>query len=184
MSSNARIAPRACLLLAGLAMLAGCGKDPPPAAPADSPAGATTEAPEVVRGIAPQPSQAALPVANSESVHCNIETIAGESMEGSNPGIASGVAVEIAGWYAGAADGATLNLASENGAERWTIALPALAERPDVATALKDESKLKAGFVSSVDLSDLKPGSYSVYLSDATQSPASICGLGRGFTIR
>ena len=95
----------------------------------------------------------------------------------------SAVAVAPTAEAAGAA-GPMLVIASENGARHWTVALPEMRLRRDVAEALGDASLGNSGFDLAIDLSALAPGFYGVHLSDAAHTAASVCGMGRGFVIQ
>jgi hypothetical protein len=196
-----------------------------PPAPAWQATYATPAAAAVAKGLAlVERSDLPATATNGEGTRCNVETMAGESLEGTHPTIAAGPAVGVQGWYAAAgtpaastpaatdaaakpaagdapaADataaaapapaaatataGPLLVLASENGVNHWVAQLPALTERKDVAKALNDASLTHTGFDVQLDLSGLRPGFYSMHLSDASHSAASVCGVGRGFVIK
>lgn len=203
--------PFALMLLGSASLLAGCGMDPPPAPAGQQAATAPAADAPVVKGIAlTERSELPATASNGTGTRCNIETMAGEPLEGTHPTLAAGPAVGVQGWYAAAAgqakaapaeatpaaEGAApaaaaaapaqtvLVFASENGLKHWVAQLPALTERKDVAKALNDASLTHTGFDVQVDLSGLRPGFYSMHLSDAAHSDASVCGVGRGFVIK
>lgn len=195
------------LALAGsVCLLSGCGMDPPPAD--GSAAEATATKVEKPAGLAlVQRQEFTAASANGTGVRCNIETLGGQTLEAVHPTIAAGTSVSLQGWYAAGgtpapdaaapasaeaavavaevpAPKAMLVIASENSVAHWTVELPDLRERRDVAKAFDDPKLSKSGFDAEIDLSGLRPGFYSMHLSDVSHSPESVCGLGRGFVIK
>lgn len=196
-------------LAGSVCLMAACGLDPPPAGGQQ---GTATVAGETAKpaGLALTPRQELkAAAANGQGVRCNIETMAGETLEAVHPTVAADAAVSLQGWYAfpptaaapaaasegQATEGTTtapaaatpkpiLVIASENGTSHWVVPLPELSERRDVAKAFGDPSLSKSGFDIKLDLSGLRPGFYSMHLSDDAHSAASVCGLGRGFVIK
>ena len=211
MNSTARRIVIALAALGGIGLLPGCGMDPPPA-PGSAPAGETAIA-DTPAGTAPTVrTDLEVAKANGESSRCNIETLGGQSLEGVHPKIVAARMVPVLGWYAPAqvaaapkpavataeggpatdaapaatavASGPMLVIVSENGVKQWTVPLPALSERRDVAKAFNEPGLALSGFNVPLDLSSLNAGFYSLHLSDSTQSAESVCGLGRGFVIQ
>ncbi len=158
--------------------LAGCGQDSPEphsAAPATS-------------GIAPLSSARVDAITgNGVGPSCNIETIAGAGMDGVRPTVGAAKVVNVAGWYADPAhpDAALeLVLVSEDSTRQWSVPVPARIDRPDVAEAMHAPALHLSGFDFNLDLSGLPAGGYGMYLSPPARDPASVCGMGRGFTIK
>lgn len=214
MSTHTRRASLALAVLTCSTLMVGCGVDPPGApseSPAVGEAAAPAEpagAPLVER------AELEAPKSNGQLARCNVETLAEQSLEGKHPTLKAGRAVVVRGWYAlpkpagtgavkqeaptdssaapagtppahaVASSGSMLVIASENGARHWTVTLPEMRLRKDVAEALGDPSLGNSGFDIALDLSALAPGFYGVHLSDGAHTPASVCGIGRGFVIQ
>lgn len=197
-------------LTSSVCLMAACGLDPPPSGAQQGNADAVEAVVAAPPGLALAPREEfKLPEANGAGVRCNIETLASQSLEGVHPTLTAGRAVSVQGWYAftpttsapaGAsdvqpADGSApapvaaaskpiLVISNENGIRHWTVALPELRERKDVAKAFDEPLLSKSGFDIELDLSVLSPGFYSIHLSDDAHSAESVCGLGRGFVIK
>lgn len=197
------------LSLAGsVCFTAACGIDPPPA-PGQAAATVAPETPKP-RGMAlAERPEWTLPTANASGARCNLETLAGQSLDGVHPTIAASGEVAVQGWYAFTPQAASVDapeqpaapagtapaaapaagkpvlvIARESGGSHWVVELPAFRVRRDVAKAFDDPQLEKSGFDVELDLSGMRPGFYSLHLSDDAHSAASVCGLGRGFVIK
>jgi hypothetical protein len=170
-------------------LLSACGQDPAPTAPAATPAPAAETAPApapVVQGEKPVSDDAlAVIEANAADIKCNIETIDGQTFENVRPQVSADHALKVVGWYVPAAAGPVqLVLVNEDGSKHWKVALPTLAERPDVAAATGNPAALASGIAVDLDMTGMPTGFYGIYVSDAAHGAASICGIGRGFYIQ
>jgi hypothetical protein len=155
------------------ALLAGCGQDPP-----ESPRAPTPDA--KATGIAPVPALSLAAVHSNGAVKCNIETLGGQGFDGALPRIARSGAVPVAGWHAG---GGKLLLVIHDEAQsaRWSVEVPARTQRPDVSAALGSGAPAATGFAFDLDLANLAPGYYGMYLLDPATGEA--CAFGRTFAL-
>jgi hypothetical protein len=168
------------------ALLTACGERSPEASAAAAQAEtASTPTSQLVGGVRPRPVDGLhMPAANGAEAKCNIETIDSTSFEAARPAVRADRTLELVGWYAGSAGSdVRLMLANEAGSH-WVVDLPQRSARPDVAASLGDDSALESGFAVSLDLSQLAPGEYGLYLADAANNSASACGVGRGITLQ
>ncbi|WP_147298565.1 hypothetical protein [Lysobacter soli] len=153
---------------------------------------------------APAPAAAPTPVAKPSTMRaidyrlkvgvqqhgsCNIESLNGVLFWPTAPTAQRVSTIEFGGWVV---DGEAkkvpadvkLRIQSANGVNAWEQDVVTRVDRPDVAKNLKHEDFLKAGFKVAVDLPELAPGEYVVYLAYPTQSGGdAICGIGRRFTL-
>jgi hypothetical protein len=164
--------------------LAACGQDSTPAQPekAAAPVASTAAAPATPAGVAPAPD-AAVEHATTGRAHCNVESIAGQSLENVVPSVARDAAVPVVGWYAdvegkSAGNGLRLVIQRQGEDKQWSLAIPARTARPDVAQAQNEPSLQQTGFSFDVDLRALPAGYYGVYLTDAPVAGGA-CAIGR-----
>lgn len=85
---------------------------------------------------------------------------------------------------AAAATGLQLVFAMEGGAKFWSVPITATGDRPDVAQYLSLPASARSGFALDLNLTELPPANYSVYIANSTGAAESVCGLGRGFVIK
>lgn len=134
-----------------------------------------------------QTTAPAQPLANSPNVVCNVEYMADALLESAHPEITKSNSVRLAGWYfdrSRANEPFNIYLDQINGPTHLKVDIATRAERPDVATAQNEPAAAYSGFDVAIDLSDLPAGDYSITLADAGRTVESICGVGRGFTMK
>lgn len=162
------------------ALLAGCGQDPPESPQPESPGAPADAAVAGPVGIAPAPAPSLAAVKANGAARCNIETLGGQDFDGALPRIARSGAVPVAGWHA---DGGKLLLVIHDEAQsaRWSVEVPARTQRPDVSKVLGGSAPAATGFAFDLDLANLAPGYYGMYLLDPATGEA--CAFGRTFAL-
>lgn len=172
-------------LIVASVLLAACGERPSAATGEGKAASESDPVSRVAGRVQPQAAVGLrMPAGNGGDAKCNIETIDGIAFEGARPAVSADRTLELLGWYAGP-EGADVRLvlASEAGGY-WVVGLPERLPRPDVAASLGDESALQSGFAVNLDLSELPPGQYSIYLANTANNAESACGVGRAITLQ
>lgn len=183
------IRPGRCLgVLVVVALIAGCAERPVSAersAPVGGSDSAEGPAPAISKGFMPKRiGSLAPPRSNAESVACNIETISSLLFEPEWPEISRGEDHEVLGWYSGPADANLHLFIYGDGGQHWDVPIVERQPRPDVASSIGDAVAAAPGFSVKLNLSELPPGRYGLYLANAAGDAVSACGVGRGIVIK
>lgn len=119
---------------------------------------------------------------------CNIERANGTLFWPDQPRVSRAHTIEIGGWIVdedakSVPDGVKLRLQTANGLSAWEQDVTERIERTDVANNLNEEAYLKAGFKVNLDVPELAPGDYVIYLAFDDAGNEAICGIGRRITL-
>ena len=185
---------KAALSAALLVILTACTQQAD--APA-APTAATTPEPAPVQPVAPAPApkpmsmrvtDVRITTGAQQNKSCNIERANGTLFWPDQPRASRAQTIEIGGWVVdedtkSVPNGVKLRLQTANGVSAWEQDVTERVERKDVANNLKEEAYLKAGFKVNVDVPDLAPGDYVIYLAFEDAGAEAICGIGRRITL-
>jgi hypothetical protein len=123
--------------------------------------------------------------AMSHGRSCNIETANGIDFEKQTPALRLAAPVNLAGWLIDEEDGnvpskVTIRMESSERRSAWEQPVTIWGARPDVVMA-NDGNKnyLMSGFTVKLDLPEIQPGSYSIYLAYQRDGGEVVCGVGR-----
>jgi hypothetical protein len=123
--------------------------------------------------------------AMSHGRSCNIETANGIDFEKQTPALRLAAPVNLAGWLIDEEDGnvpskVTIRMESSEKRSAWEQPVTIWGARPDVVMA-NDGNKnyLMSGFTVKLDLPEIQPGSYSIYLAYQRDGGEVVCGVGR-----
>lgn len=176
-------------LAAGL--LAGCGMDPP-----EEPE--RVEAPSADASVVNQVKSTGLVGASlvavpgpyqqmsSNSNDCNLEGVAGKSIELASTEVVRGNSIQVNGWYIDAPAGTNgeplkIVIEAQDLSGRWASTVDVRSERADVDQAKNGDGKFTmSGVVASLDMTALPAGSYGIYFNGS----AGLCSVGRVFTLK
>lgn len=119
---------------------------------------------------------------------CNIERVNNIGFGAEPPHASRSRPVIIDGWIVDEASQAVpanlkLRLQTANGVSAWEQDVSERNERADVAGALGSDAYLQSGFRVNLDVAEMLPGDYVVYLAFDGAGSEAICGLGRRFTL-
>ena len=173
-----------------LTLLTACNQKADTAA---TPATATTE-PTAIEPAAPakpmsmRATDVRITTGAQQNKSCNIERANGTLFWPDQPRASRAQTIEIGGWVVdedtkSVPSGVKLRLQTANGVSAWEQDVTERVERKDVAKNLNEEAYLKAGFKVNIDVPDLAPGDYVIYLAFDDAGTEAICGIGRRITL-
>ena len=160
-----------------------------PATPSATPAPVAVEpAPVAAKPMSMRATDVRITTGAHQNKSCNIERSNGTLFWPDQPRASRSQTIEIGGWVVdedtkSVPQGVKLRLQTANGISAWEQDISERVERKDVANNLKEEAYLKAGFKVSLDVPDLAPGDYVVYLAFDDGGTEAICGIGRRLTL-
>lgn len=174
-----------------LTLLTACNqKADTPAAPATATQPAATEpaATAPAKPMSMRATDVRITTGAQQNKSCNIERANGTLFWPDQPRVSRAQTVEIGGWIVDEETKSVpgtvkLRLQTANGVSAWEQDVTERVERKDVANNLKEEAYLKAGFKVNVDVPDLAPGDYVIYLAFDDAGTEAICGIGRRITL-
>ena len=135
-----------------------------------------------------QVTEARLKTGMEQNRSCNIESAGGLRFASEQPRLTRSETIGIQGWVIDeltktVPDNVKLRLQTANAVSAWEQAVTDRTERSDVAAHYGEPSYLKSGFTVNVDVPELAPGDYVVYLAFDSPHGEAICGIGRRITL-
>lgn len=170
-----------------LVVLAACNRQAEtPVAP--STATAPEPAAAAPRPVSMRATEARITTGAQQNKSCNIERANGTLFWPDQPRVSRAQTIEIGGWIVdedtkSVPSGVKLRLQTANGLSAWEQDITERVERADVAMNLKEDAYLKAGFKVKIDVPELAPGDYVIYLAFDDAGSEAICGIGRRITL-
>lgn len=124
----------------------------------------------------------------AQNKSCNIETANGTLFWPEAPKATKTATIDVGGWIIdeeskSIPNNAKIRLQTANGISAWEQDIVNRGDRQDVAKQLGSPDYLKSGFKVSLDVADLAPGDYVVYLAFDTPEGEAVCGIGRRLTL-
>ena len=174
----------ACVLVVGLAGCTDHEKHDAPQLQAD-----TSEAP-APKLMSMKPTTARIAGLTGKSTDCNIESMNGQTFDPAVPATSADKATEVTGWLIDAKQKVVptdvlVRVESEAGDKAWEQAVTSWGDRGDIVTAQGGVAAYqKSGFNVRLDLGDLTPGAYNIYVLYGAEGQQTACGVGRRFTVK
>lgn len=124
----------------------------------------------------------------SQNKSCNIESVNGVLFWPDQPSASRTRSIGIVGWIINeesetVPDNVKIRLQTANGVSAWEQDIVMRVDRQDVAKHYAEDAYLKSGFKVDLDIAELTPGEYVVYLAFDSSAGEAICGIGRRFTL-
>lgn len=121
----------------------------------------------------------------SKSTDCNIESVNGTLFEPSTPSIASAEPAHVSGWLIDTGTKTVpkdvmIRFESESGDKAWEQPINNWGDRGDVVSTHQNVAAYqKSGFQTELNLGEVSPGLYNIYLIYTIEGKETACGVGR-----
>lgn len=137
-----------------------------------------------------KPTDARIAALKAKTTDCNIESVNQLTFEPSVPTISSADSAKVGGWLIDAKEKVVpkdvlVRVESEAGDKAWEQPVTSWGDRGDIVTTHGGVAAYqKAGFDVQLDLGELAPGAYNVYLVYGSAGAQTACGVGRRFNLK
>ncbi|MGX9718965.1 hypothetical protein [Stenotrophomonas acidaminiphila] len=177
-------------MLCSMLILLAAGCQQQPGSPADAPEGASqSQAAMAPAAMSMRATDVRISTGVQQNGKCNIERLNESGFGAGVPTASRAHPIMLTGWIADVASKSVpgklkVRLQTANGVSAWEQDVTERLDRADVVVALGgDDAYLKSGFRARLDVGQLAPGDYVVYLAFDGAGGEAICGLGRRFTL-
>lgn len=124
-----------------------------------------------------------------KSSDCNIESVNDSLFEPQTPTVAANATANVSGWLIDTATKSVptnvmVRLESEAGDKAWEQQVSAWGDRGDIVSTHQNvQAYQKSGFQVGLDIGELSPGSYNIYLVYGAAGDQTACGVGRRLVV-
>lgn len=149
----------------------------------------TPVAPQAAR-MSMHPITARISAITEKKTDCNIENANGAGFDPGIPSVSTSEIVAVSGWLIDKAAGgvpidAVVRIESQDGSSAWEQAITTWGDRGDIVSAHDNNPAfLKSGFSVPLELGELKPGPYNIYLAYGPVDKQATCAVGRRIDIK
>lgn len=174
----------ACVLAIGLA---GCTDHETHVAPQPQAGNAEAPAPKL---MSMKPTSARIAGLTGTSADCNIESMNGQTFDPAVPTASAAETAEVTGWLIDSKQkivptNVLVRVESEAGDKAWEQPVTSWGDRGDIVNARGGVAAYqKSGFNVRLDLGELSPGAYNIYVVYGDEEQQTACGVGRRFSVK